>query len=104
MVQAMLDLAKHLCTWKGTLTKFLELIAESTGCYAFTIPGWPKTPALKSSCAELPLNCARSVYPSPSIEAREPDESSLLPELPVATRPECTPGKSAAIEVVTSRF
>jgi hypothetical protein len=45
MAQAMLELAKYHGPWKGTLTQFLELIADWTGYCSVTTPGWPKTPA-----------------------------------------------------------
>ncbi len=45
MAQALLELAKYNGPWKGTLTQFLEFIAESTGYHAITTPGWPKTPS-----------------------------------------------------------
>ena len=45
MAQALLELAKYQGPWKGTLTQFLELIAETTGYHAITTPGWPRTPS-----------------------------------------------------------
>jgi putative DNA primase/helicase len=45
VAQALLELAKYHGPWKGTLTQFLELIAEWTGYHSSTTPGWPKTPS-----------------------------------------------------------
>jgi hypothetical protein len=44
----LLELAKYHGHWKGTLSQFLELIAEWTGYCAITTPGWPRTPARAS--------------------------------------------------------
>jgi hypothetical protein len=48
MAQALLELAKYHGPWKGTLTQFLELIAEWTGYHSITTPGWPRTPTRAS--------------------------------------------------------
>ena len=97
MAQALLELAKYHGPWKGTLTQFLELIAEWTGYHAITTPGWPRTPlAPQSSCAELPLNCACSVYRSPSSGASRAGESSLSRRLIRAAVPP-TSGSGRAI-------
>jgi putative DNA primase/helicase len=45
VAQPLLELAKYHGPWKGTLTQFLELIAEWTGYHSSTTPGWPKTPS-----------------------------------------------------------
>ena len=93
MAQALLELAKYHGPWKGTLTQFLELIGEWTGYAAVTTAGWPKTPSRAAiELRELPLNCACSVYPSPSSEARGRVESLLSRQLVRATGPEHTWG------------